>query len=131
MESTAQRRDEATQAGSPNFLERMAEKLGVQARSASVYSEPIEKNGVTIVPVAKVRWGFGGGGGTGSKDGKEHGSGSGGGGGMRVTPVGYIELKEGQSEFKPIRDASSFVPAILAGGAVGFLLLRALRKLLR
>ncbi len=130
MESTAQMREETTTADAPNFLERMAEKLGVQARSASVYSEPIEKNGITIVPVAKVRWGFGGGGGAGgAKDGMGHGSG--GGGGMRVTPVGYIELKDGQSEFKPIRDASSFVPAILAGGAVGFLLLRALRKLLR
>ncbi len=130
MESTIQQRDETTSAGTPNFLERMAEKLGVQGRSASVYSEPIEKNGITIVPVAKVRWGFGGGGGAGgAKDGKGHGSG--GGGGMRVTPVGYIELKDGQSEFKPIRDASSFVPAILAGGAVSFFLLRALRKLLR
>jgi uncharacterized spore protein YtfJ len=127
METTAPGREETTNSGPPNFLERMAEKLGMQARSASVYSEPIEKNGVTIVPVAKVRWGFGGGGG--SKQGKEHGSG--GGGGMRVTPVGFIELKDGQSEFKPIRDASSFVPAILAGGAVGFLLLRALRKLIR
>jgi uncharacterized spore protein YtfJ len=131
MESTLEKREETTAAGTPNFLERMAEKLGVQARSTSVYSEPIEKNGITIVPVAKVRWGFGGGGGTGSKDGKDHGSGSGGGGGIRITPVGYIELKEGQSEFKPIRDASSYVPAILAGGAVGFFLLRALRKLLR
>jgi uncharacterized spore protein YtfJ len=127
METTAPGREETTNSGPPNFLERMAEKLGMQARSASVYSEPIEKNGVTIVPVAKVRWGFGGGGG--SKQGKEHGSG--GGGGMRVTPVGFIELKDGQSEFKPIRDASSFVPAIVAGGAMGFLLLRALRKLIR
>jgi uncharacterized spore protein YtfJ len=130
METTAPRRDETTLSGPPNFLERMAEKLGMQARSASVYSEPIEKNGITIVPVAKVRWGFGAGGGAGgAKEGKGHGSG--GGGGMRVTPVGYIELKDGQSEFKPIRDASSFVPAIVAGGAVGFLLLRALRKLIR
>jgi uncharacterized spore protein YtfJ len=127
METKASKRDETTTSSPPNFLERMAEKLGMQARSASVYSEPIEKNGITIVPVAKVRWGFGGGGG--SKEGKEHGSG--GGGGMRVTPVGFIELKDGQSEFKPIRDASSFVPAILAGGAMGFLLLRALRKLIR
>ena len=127
METTAPGREETTNSGPPNFLERMAEKLGMQARSASIYSEPIEKNGVTIVPVAKVRWGFGGGGG--SKQGKEHGSG--GGGGMRVTPVGFIELKDGQSEFKPIRDASSFVPAILAGGAMGILLLRGLRKLIR
>jgi uncharacterized spore protein YtfJ len=105
----------------------MVEKLGVYARSASAYSEPISKDGVTIVPVAKVRWGFGGGGG--AKEGSERSGG--GGGGIRVTPVGYIELKDGRSEFKPIRDAASFVPIIVAGGAAGFFLLRALRKLLR
>ncbi|HEY2148215.1 MAG TPA: spore germination protein GerW family protein, partial [Pirellulales bacterium] len=111
----------------PTFLERMVEKLGVHARSASAYSEPISKDGVTIVPVAKIRWGFGGGGG--AKDGTERGGG--GGGGMRITPVGYIEVKDGRSEFKPIRDAASYVPMIIAGGAAGFFLLRALRKLLR
>jgi uncharacterized spore protein YtfJ len=127
METTMPRREESGVSPSPTFMEKMAEKFGAQARSATVYSEPIKSDGVTVVPVAKVRWGFGGGGG--SKEGKEHGSG--GGGGMRVTPVGYIELKDGHSEFKPIRDAASFVPIILAGGAAGFFLLRALRKLIR
>jgi uncharacterized spore protein YtfJ len=127
MESTTVKRDSSELPSSPSFLERIVEKLGVHARSASAYSEPISKDGVTIVPVAKVRWGFGGGGGT--KEGAQQGGG--GGGGMRVTPVGYIELKDGHSEFKPIRDAASLVPIILAGGAAGFFLLRALRKLLR
>ncbi|HKD36849.1 MAG TPA: spore germination protein GerW family protein [Pirellulales bacterium] len=127
MESTPVKREAGELPSAPTFLERMVEKLGVHARSASAYSEPISKDGVTIVPVAKVRWGFGGGGG--AKQGSERGGG--GGGGMRVTPVGYIELKDGRSEFKPIRDAASFVPIIVAGGAAGFFLLRALRKLLR
>jgi uncharacterized spore protein YtfJ len=127
MESTMQQRDEPATAEPATFLERMAEKFGLHARSAAVFSEPIEKDGVTVVPVAKVRWGFGGGGG--SKEGGQQGSG--GGGGMNVTPVGYIELKDGQTQFKPIRDASSFVPVIVASGVAGFLLLRALRKLIR
>jgi uncharacterized spore protein YtfJ len=127
MESTTVKPETSELPSGPTFLERMVEKLGVYARSASVYLEPISKDGVTIVPVAKVRWGFGGGGG--AREGSERGGG--GGGGMRVTPVGYIELKDGHSEFKPIRDAASYVPMIVAGGAAGFFLLRALRKLLR
>jgi uncharacterized spore protein YtfJ len=127
METTIPRPGESGASASPTFIEKVAEKFGAQARSATVYSDPISSGNVTVVPVAKVRWGFGGGGG--SKEGKEHGSG--GGGGMRITPIGYIELKDGRSEFKPIRDASSYVPIILAGGAAGFFLLRALRKLIR
>jgi uncharacterized spore protein YtfJ len=127
MESATVKHESTELPTVPTFLERMVEKLGVHARSASAYSEPISKDGVTIVPVAKIRWGFGGGGG--AKDRTERGGG--GGGGMRVTPVGYIEVKDGRSEFKPIRDAASYVPMIIAGGAAGFFLLRALRKLLR
>jgi uncharacterized spore protein YtfJ len=127
MDATTVKREASEQPAAPTFLERMVEKFGMHARSASAYSEPISKDGVTIVPVAKVRWGFGGGGG--AKQGAERGGG--GGGGMRVTPVGFIEIKDGRSEFKPIRDAASYVPIIIAGGAAGFFLLRALRKLLR
>ena len=50
---------------------------------------------------------------------------------MQVSPVGFIEIKEGHSEFKPIRDAATYVPLILASGAAGLLLMRALRKLIR
>jgi uncharacterized spore protein YtfJ len=127
METTTTKGESNESPSAPTFLERMVERIGVHARSTSVYSEPISKDGVTIVPVAKVRWGFGGG--SGSKVGSQRGSG--GGGGIRVTPVGYIELKDGRSDFKPIRDPASFVPIVVAGGAAGFVLLRALRKLLR
>ncbi len=127
METTLPDREQNAAPNAPSFVERLAEKLGLLARSSTVYAEPIKSDGVTIVPVSKVRLGFGGGGG--SQQGKQQGSG--GGGGVRVTPVGFIELKDGRSEFKPIRDASSYVPIILAGGAAGFILLRALRKLVR
>ena len=108
------------------FIERLAERLGVSAKAATVYADPVERNGVTVIPVAKVRYGFGGG--RGSRVQEE---GTGGGGGVQVSPIGYIELRDGGSEFKPISDPTSRVPVIIAGGLMGWLILRALRRLLR
>ncbi|HEY3129064.1 MAG TPA: hypothetical protein VGL91_06370 [Acidobacteriota bacterium] len=53
------------------------------------------------------------------------------GGAIVISPLGYIELKNGSSEFRPIRDPSGLVPVILAGGFVSFLLLRTLFKMMR
>jgi uncharacterized spore protein YtfJ len=110
----------------PSFVERLADKLGINANARSVYSEPVERDGMTIIPVAKVRWGFGGG--AGKKGGKR---GKGGGGGVQVSPLGYIEIKDGETRYKPIRDPASMVPLVVAGGLSGWILLRALRKLIR
>jgi uncharacterized spore protein YtfJ len=108
------------------FIERLAERLGVSAKAATVYADPVERNGVTVIPVAKVRYGFGGGRGSRAQE-----EGTGGGGGVQVSPIGYIELRDGGSEFKPISDPTSRVPVIIAGGLMGWLILRALRRLLR
>ena len=117
--------DQKTKKRKPSFVERVAERMGLHASAKAVYAEPVERDGVTIIPVAKVRWGFGGGSGT--KTGKR---GKGGGGGMHVAPLGYIEMKEGETEFKPIRDPMALVPIVAMGGFAGWVLLRSLRKLL-
>ena len=44
------------------FVERLAELVQVHANAKQVYGDPIERNGATIIPVARVQWGFGGGG---------------------------------------------------------------------
>src|ERR1044071_6413096 len=58
------------------FVERMAERVGAKASVGAVFGDPIERNGITIIPVAKVRWGFGGGAGgpTAVGPGRENGS---------------------------------------------------------
>jgi len=117
---------QATKPRKPSFLERVAERIGMQASAKAVYAEAVERDGVTVIPVAKVRWGFGGG--TGPKQGKR---GKGGGGGLQATPLGYIEIKEGQTEFKPISDPMSLVPLVAMGGLAGWVVLRSLRKLIR
>ena len=41
-------------------VERVAERLG-SADARTIYGDPVERNGTTVIPVAKVRFGFGGG----------------------------------------------------------------------
>jgi uncharacterized spore protein YtfJ len=118
--------DQKSKKEKASFVERVAEKMGFYAHAKTVYAEAVEHDGVTVIPVAKVRWGFGGG--TGKKKGK---SGKGGGGGLKASPLGYIEIKDGQTEFKPIRDPAALVPLVAVGGLAGWVLLRSLRKLIR
>ena len=103
------------------FIGSMAEKLGAAAKAATIFGEPVERDGLTVIPVARARWGFGGGAGSrGDEDG------AGGGGGAQVTPVGFIELKNGAAEFRPIRVVS--IPWLIAGGLAAALLLRRLQR---
>ena len=106
------------------FIGTMAEKLGAVARAATVFGEPVERDGITVIPVAKALWGFGGGAGHGYEEGSggKQGDGAGGGGGVRVTPVGFIEIKESAANFRPIRTAS--LPWIIMGSILGLFLLR-------
>jgi uncharacterized spore protein YtfJ len=77
----------------------LAERIGGRFGVSSVFGAPVERDGVSIVPVATVRFGFGGG--TGSDPNKrQEGEGAGAGGSM--TPAGYIELKDGRSRYVPI-----------------------------
>ena len=105
------------------FMETMVEKLGAVARASTVFSEPIERDGITVIPVAKARWGFGGGVGH-----RKDEDGAGGGGGVVVTPVGFIEIRNGQAEFRPIRTLR--MPLLILSGISTLLLLRRLKRLL-
>ena len=105
------------------FIGAMAEKLGAVARASTIFGEPVERNGVTVIPVAKARWGFGGGAGQRKDegtDGKQE-DGAGGGGGVQVTPVGFIEITNNAANFRPIRTVS--LSWIAVGGIVSLLLL--------
>jgi uncharacterized spore protein YtfJ len=112
-----------------SLLERLGQQLSTTATAQTVYGTPVERDGITVIPVARARYGFGGGGGGGTKENETAGSGLGAGAGVSLTPVGYIELREGRSRFRPIR--SSVVPLVAVSGAIAWLLLRSVPKLLR
>lgn len=101
------------------FIDRLADRLAATSNARTVFGDPVERDGITVVPVARARFGFGGG--SGRKEGEQ---GYGGGGGLMVAPIGYIELKSGNARFRPVLDPSAFVPAIVAGGVLAILILR-------
>jgi uncharacterized spore protein YtfJ len=80
-------------------LGRLADRLGTALSVSQVFGTPIERDGDTVVPVARVGLGFGGGV---SKDPDKPGEGGGGGG--RAHPVGFIEIRDGSASYHPIRD---------------------------
>jgi uncharacterized spore protein YtfJ len=108
-----------------NFVERLAQKLGIAANAATIYGEPVERDGVTVIPAAKAMYGFGGG--AGKKAGEE---GTGGGGGVAIKPVGYIEIKDGNTKFKAIPDPERVVKIIAVSGVMAFLLMKSVTKLI-
>ena len=150
---------EATKAGEggpiDGFVERMAERVGGKASVRAVFGDPIERDGLTIIPVAKVRWGFGGGAGTGPiamgpgrpKEGAPFseggapeneldtpfraGGGTGGGGGATAEPVGYLEIGPDGASFIPIMSPRPSPGFLLAAGATAALVLRGLARLIR
>lgn len=124
--------DDARNSGGPGrFLDQLVAKLGA-ARAETVFGAPIERGGVTVIPVARVRWGAGGGGGSSpGKQGSGTDQGSGGGGGLSASPAGYIELRDGHAAFVPIRDYGALAPLVLASGFAALLFFHGLRRLLR
>lgn len=108
-----------------SFVERLARQMGITANAKYIYGEPVERPGVTVIPVGKAAYGFGGGSGK-----QEKGEGAGGGGGVMLTPVGYIEIKNGETSFRPTRDPLALVAAILATAPLSLLMVWKITKLL-
>jgi len=107
-----------------DLLERIGQAVGQRAQASAVFGEPVEREDLTVIPVAKARFGFGGGGGSGARRGDE-GSGGGGGGGAAVSPIGYIELRAGSAEFKRISTPTDLV-AVVAAASIAALTVKRL-----
>ena len=77
------------------LLSRAGEQVGVHR----VFGEPIERDGVTVIPVAAV---MGGGGGGSGPEGPE--GGTGGGFGVWARAIGAYEIRDGRVRFVPAVD---------------------------
>jgi uncharacterized spore protein YtfJ len=83
-------------------LRDLGERLGSTATVERLYGSPVQQGSVTVVPVARVRYGFGAG--TSREEDEEE---LGGGGGVQATPIGFIVLEGEHAEFREIRDRTS------------------------
>ena len=72
----------------------LADSVGSRAASTAVFGSAVEGDGVTVIPVAKVSWGFGGGGGKASDDdGEDEGEGSGGAAAQSLRPLATSKFR--------------------------------------
>ena len=91
-----------------DILKNVSDRLEGSADVKRVYGEPIVVEGRTIIPVAKVRYGFGGGFGEGKGD-EDAGQGGGGGGGIEVTPIGILEVTSEGMRYVSFEDRSRLI----------------------
>ena len=114
----------------------MLESLRENATVRTVYGDPVERDGITTVPVARVAYGFGGGYGSATESGsdeenravtessaEESGSEGGGfGGGLMVSPLGVVEIDPEGTNFVRFDERRRLAGVLLLGAVLGFLL---------
>ena len=95
----------------PNMLEGTIQKIKEMVDVNSVVGEPITTpDGVTIIPVSKVSVGFGGAGSDfakGKTTSGENPFGGGAGGGVKVSPVCFLIVKDGNVRMMPVAQAAN------------------------
>lgn len=94
----------------PNMLESTIQKIREMVDVNSVIGQPITTpDGVTVIPVSKVSIGFGGGGSdfVSSKAGADNPFGGGAGGGVKVTPICFLIIKDGNVRMMPVPEPAN------------------------
>ena len=117
----------------PAFLHPLLERMHSSAKAETVFGPSREEQGRTIVPVARVAYGWGGGFGSAAKKKPKDGAaqpqpdeGAGGGGGITVTPLGVLEVTDAGTTFVPLRTPKLIaLGALLAGMIFGLIIGRA------
>ena len=89
-----------------------------------VYGDPIERDGVTVIPAAAIRGGYGYGSG---RQGHEV-EGGGGGSGISARPVGVYRIEDGHVTWEPALDVTRIA---LLGQVVAIVALLVLRSVLK
>jgi uncharacterized spore protein YtfJ len=103
------------------LLARLAELAGARAGATAVFGAPVERDGVTVIPVATSRVAFGGGHGPAPDGGGE----GGGGGGLSASrPLGFIEIRDGRARFRRVTDPATFGVAAVSAAVAAAILVR-------
>lgn len=78
------------------------EKVHEMVDTNAIVGQPISTpDGVTLIPISKVSFGFGSGGGDYGKT-QSRGFGGGAGGGVKIDPVAFLVVKDGQTRVIPV-----------------------------
>ena len=104
-----------------HYFESIAERLHSSANVRTVYGEPVETQGKTVIPVSKVRYAFGGGPARFGEDGVVEEA-TGGGGAVQAEPIGVFEVTDAGTRYVPVENDKAVVVAAVVGFLVGVLI---------
>ena len=109
--------------GMKEIIDSLKDGLQGAADVRAVYGEPVETQGKTIIPVAKVAYGFGGGSceGKGNKKEAKDGECGGMGGGVAVKPVGMIEVTKEDTRYIALSSKKKIAGILILGFLLGLL----------
>ncbi len=95
----------------PNMMENTIAKIREMVDVNSVIGKPITTpDGVTIIPISKVSVGFGGGGSdfvSKNANKQENPFGGGAGGGVKINPIAFLIVKDGNVRMLPVAAAAN------------------------
>ena len=86
----------------PNMLQDTISKIREMMSVNDVVGDPIVVGDVTIIPISKVSVGFGGGGADNAKAANKDAFGGGMGGGVKVQPICFLVVKDGNVRMMPV-----------------------------
>lgn len=98
----------------------IVEPLQNSAAVKSVFGDAVSAQGKTVIPVARIAYGFGGGSG---KRGRQESpdEGGGGGGGIVAIPIGVFEITDSQTRFISLHENRKVLAGALIGLCAGLL----------
>jgi len=97
------------------YFESISDKLSKSANIKTVFGDPISAEGKTIIPVAKIGYGFGGG-----AEKEKNEEEAGGGGGIGAKPMGVVEITPEKTRFISFPERKKLAAAIAAGFLIGY-----------
>jgi uncharacterized spore protein YtfJ len=103
------------------LLRDVEQTMATSATVRNVFGEPIKHNGRTVIPVARVGYGFGGVGRSGKLP---EGEGGGAGGGVVAMPVGAVEISDEGTRYISFSLDKKLLGAFAVGAFAGMFLLR-------
>ena len=101
------------------FMQSIVDRLHTSGSVKTVFGEPIEVKGRTIIPVAKVAYGFRGRAMGSTESDSVDGGRQGIAGGIAVRPAGVLEVREDRTEFIPFGEKKKLVGVLLLGLLIG------------
>jgi uncharacterized spore protein YtfJ len=101
------------------YFQSILDRLQTSANVKTIFGDAITTEGKTIIPVARVAYGFHTGIIPHKGDGGEQKEAGRGGGGIHIKPVGVLEITKEETKFIPIDEKKKLVGAILIGLLLG------------